>query len=472
MRLKFVLPVLASAQSNQSNEIQLEYPEIHIKNEHFYGPARLYSMARKGFDVSKLNRIPVASLMARGFTTNAEYWTQTDDDGMIVIPWTFDRNWPDSLPCNKFGVSDPRAEVREAMERLNRDFGCYKMVELVGETELSTTKFENGLVFIYQKEPYEDNSGCSGSSFGKKCFSAIGRAPSFNQLTDQIYPSLSDAAPGLKSTWQSIGMANACFATGTTEHEVLHAMGVMHEHQAPDSDKYLMVDRNEHPLLPHSEWLDTYPYELNSVMHYGARVLKGPLDDSVSGKKVAALRSQYANGDGSLIWPSNLNGPTTTDMLEVQQMCRTMDSDFVLKETVNCLNADRFGVIRPVFTDRLCDGFRDCDDGSDEGDINECAAKGGKTATGCCSVYSIPESSQFPGEYVWDEASSSWKGDRDYIGKLPSWYNTPDGWYIRQYNSGSYFPDMYAPLDDSECPAESGPFVCVVSTFSWVSQNT
>jgi len=458
MKLKYVLPLLTTA-----NEIaELTVPVVNFRDEHFYGPSRLYSMARRGYDISQLKRIPVTSIKARGFSASAELWSQVDDDNMITIPWTFDRNWPDSLPCNRFGVTDPKAAVREALAGMNRDMGCFKMVELSGEDELSTTKFENGIVFIYQPEPYESSSDCSGGKYGKKCFSAVGRAPTFNQLTDQIYNPLSEAAPGLKSTWQSIGMANDCFASGTIEHEVLHAMGVLHEHQSPDSDTYIMVDRTEEPLTPQDDWLDVYPYEMRSVMHYGSRVLAGPLS-LPEGGNVAALRSNYANADGSIIWPSNFK-TTTTDMLEVQQMCINRDSNFHKKETVSCNTADQFGFVRPVFTDRLCDGHKDCDDGSDEGDIEECAVLGGRTTAGCCSAYKVDGSNQWAYNFVWDKASGTWLGqDSHFIGKLPDFYSQPPnqwtaGWYIGT-NQGYYTTSL--TLDDNGCPAENGYFSCV-----------
>merc|ERR1719174_1520249 len=100
-------------------------------------------------------------------------------------------------------------------------------------------------------------------------------------------------------------------------------------------------------------------------------------------------------------------------------MCLNRDSNFQKKQTVNCKTKDQFGFIRPVFTDRLCDGHKDCDDGSDEnGEIEECAPLGGRTLTGCCSVYKVDGSNQWPYNFVWDEASGTWIGDDGhFIGK-------------------------------------------------------
>ena len=176
-----------------------------FRDEVFYGPARLAQYASKGVDISKLQKTNTFLPFARGLTQNTyEMWTQQDDDGMITIPWTFADNFPINLPCNNFGLTDGRQAVRDSMESLNKDLGCIKLVELSGRSELENTKFANGLVFIYQPEPWEAIGSCTeeareqqeSSKSKLKCFSALGRAPGFNRETDLIYPRLTDAAPG------------------------------------------------------------------------------------------------------------------------------------------------------------------------------------------------------------------------------------------------------------------------------------
>lgn len=176
-----------------------------IRDEVYYGPTRLAQYASQGVDISKLKTTNTLVPLARGLTQSAyEMWNQQDDDGMITIPWTFADNFPTNLPCNSFGLTDGRQAVRDSMAALNKDLGCIKLVELSGRSELENTKFANGLVFIYQPEPWEAIGSCTeeakalkaSSSSTLSCFSALGRAPGFNRKTNLIYPNLSDAAPG------------------------------------------------------------------------------------------------------------------------------------------------------------------------------------------------------------------------------------------------------------------------------------
>ena len=46
---------------------------------------------------------------------------------------------------------------------------------------------------------------------------------------------------GGKTHWQIIHLSGRC-QNGTVQHEVLHALGFMHEHTRPDRDDYLDVD--------------------------------------------------------------------------------------------------------------------------------------------------------------------------------------------------------------------------------------
>ena len=170
-----------------------------------------------GVDISKLKKTNTLVPLARGLTHSLfEMWNQEDSDGMITIPWTFADNFPTNLPCNGFGVTDGRQTVRDSMAALNKDLGCIKLVELSGRSQLENTKFANGLVFIYQPEPWESIGACTDEAKALKestpsslsCFSALGRAPGFNKETNLIYPNLSDAAPGKLYVHSSQYLAN------------------------------------------------------------------------------------------------------------------------------------------------------------------------------------------------------------------------------------------------------------------------
>ncbi len=62
-----------------------------------------------------------------------------------------------------------------------------------------------------------------------------------------------------------------CLRTRTFQHEVLHLLGIVHEHQRPDRDEYVFVDSDDKTNYGIYEPTEAYlpgPYDLASVMHY------------------------------------------------------------------------------------------------------------------------------------------------------------------------------------------------------------
>ena len=47
---------------------------------------------------------------------------------------------------------------------------------------------------------------------------------------------------GMRGGRQTINLGSRCAVLGTTEHEVMHALGIVHEHSRPDRDLYLKVN--------------------------------------------------------------------------------------------------------------------------------------------------------------------------------------------------------------------------------------
>ncbi|GIY60157.1 astacin-like metalloendopeptidase [Caerostris darwini] len=99
--------------------------------------------------------------------------------------------------------------------------------------------------------------------------------------------------------------ANGCLTQGTILHEMAHTVGIIHEHDRPDRDKYIKILPQNIP----QEWLPQYekssyedvrilgPYDYYSVMHYpipaphthlpSFEVLKKNTDLSKIGQRVA-----------------------------------------------------------------------------------------------------------------------------------------------------------------------------------------
>lgn len=72
---------------------------------------------------------------------------------------------------------------------------------------------------------------------------------------------------------------------------------------------------------------------------------------------------------------------TTTDAIQVSSKYCAAPLE---KETISCSSSDILGKTHSVFTDRLCDNFRDCPNGEDEGELSPCEAVGEPTPSGCC----------------------------------------------------------------------------------------
>ena len=83
------------------------------------------------------------------------------------------------------------------------------------------------------------------------------------------------------------------------------------------------------------------------------------------------------------LWVKNQGRLTTTDALNTDWFYCKADNDypeqkyqnqnFIHKATTKCAGVDRIGEIREVFNDRICDGYVDCFDQSDEnGELGTC----------------------------------------------------------------------------------------------------
>lgn len=107
---------------------------------------------------------------------------------------------------------------------------------------------------------------------------------------------------------QVLNLGKGCWSTRIILHEIGHAMGMIHEHQRPDRDKYVRVywsniDRDKRNYFSKSYVVNTYgPYDFNSIMHYDSKAFAkrkrySILKYKTRGKKVIKAAKKLSHYD-------------------------------------------------------------------------------------------------------------------------------------------------------------------------------
>lgn len=191
-----------------------------------------------------------------------------------------------------------------------------------------------------------------------------------------------DSSLGMETDgWQTLNLGANCGGRtpSTVHHEILHALGTLHEQQRYDRDDYMAFN----PAGPGGFTSQAFPmkkvdamtseygheFEFESVMIYDSFTLD-------------AFHKEKKTGFGEAPRIS------TSDALQIQyRYCKKRDANFKYKEYVQCKTPDLAGFIKKVFKDRICDGIIDCPGGEDEnGDMGSCKnpTANEKTEKGCC----------------------------------------------------------------------------------------
>lgn len=253
------------------------------------------------------------------------------------------------------------------MAALAKDLGCFDVIK-VPTSELAATQHVNGILFVWLPD-------------GQGCRSALGKAPGYTLNLDESY--LRDQP----ATWQIISLESTCGGNtaATVQHEVLHALGVSHEHNRPDRDQYLNYYASNAQMtspfekLTDEVWLDSgSQFEVESIMTY----CSGCMSINSATNPVLTLKNGDTFESGERL--------TTSDALQLQWRYCKDRANFEYKETFDCTSTDVLGFNRKVFSDRLCDGKKDCADGEDElGGIANCQESQLQTENNCCGTLSI-----------------------------------------------------------------------------------
>uniref|UniRef100_A0A667ZDM7 Metalloendopeptidase n=1 Tax=Myripristis murdjan TaxID=586833 RepID=A0A667ZDM7_9TELE len=102
---------------------------------------------------------------------------------------------------------------------------------------------------------------------------------------------------GCRGGGQPVYFARSC-SVGNLCHEVIHALGLHHEHTRPDRDQYISVQwqsikagRKKNFKVKHGDTLNL-PYDLDSIMHYGKYFFTADKTPTIMAKKGGAQMGQ------------------------------------------------------------------------------------------------------------------------------------------------------------------------------------
>ena len=113
------------------------------------------------------------------------------------------------------------------MNLKSKDLGCIKTVK-IERKDLATTEWDAGLMFVWENWT------------GGGCWSGLGQISGYS---NGVFSSMTET--GSPPGWQIIAMAENCGGgtARTVHHEVLHALGVGHEHNRPDRNADSFITR-------------------------------------------------------------------------------------------------------------------------------------------------------------------------------------------------------------------------------------
>jgi len=162
--------------------------------------------------------------------------------------------WPNGVvPYTLTGFSyAERRKILETISTLNDQLeGCINIRPYSSNTDVD-------YINIFKGEP-------------RKCWSKVGRIGGH----------------------QPLSLGDRCIERGTITHELLHALGLYHEHQRSDRDNYVEIHRDNMVDLTDSKYKTNFakctgckdygvPYNIESVMHYSQWGFAKPNSQSIT----------------------------------------------------------------------------------------------------------------------------------------------------------------------------------------------
>lgn len=120
----------------------------------------------------------------------------------------------------------------------------------------------------------------------------------------------------IKRGEQEVSLGNGCVYTGTTTHELMHALGFMHEQNRPDRDQYIDVNF-DNIRAEYADQFEKYPqgnlygtaYDYYSIMQYGEYAFskqRGVLKTIIPKQSGVTLIDSYDKTDAQILTASDI----------------------------------------------------------------------------------------------------------------------------------------------------------------------
>ncbi|CAH1774571.1 unnamed protein product [Owenia fusiformis] len=126
------------------------------------------------------------------------------------------------------------------------------------------------ITFIPESERYYDPA--------RPFFIMIGNFNDFSwSFIGNVWYYLEPGTPMYEHNYQELGLSDTIWQKGSVQHELMHAIGIFHEHQRRDRDQYLdiqmenVIQGKEHNFeMIEASWIQNFnhEYDFGSIMHY------------------------------------------------------------------------------------------------------------------------------------------------------------------------------------------------------------
>lgn len=149
-----------------------------------------------------------------------------------------------------------------------------------------------------------------------QCISFVPRTSETNYIRIRRLSGCYSYVGNIKRGEQEVSLGNGCVYPGTATHELMHALGFMHEQNRPDRDQYITVDFNN-IRTEYADQFELYPngnlygtqYDYYSIMQYGEYAFskqRGVLKTIIPKQSGVTLIDSYDKSDAQILTASDI----------------------------------------------------------------------------------------------------------------------------------------------------------------------